>query len=168
MPSVLKILAIQLPKPVNSRWFAPLPTSAANLQYSALYVPVSNSATTKDSSVLLPHWQIDWTVSEEILLELQETVVHIHGHMPPPPPIHKLNSHIKFTMLFNKNSDELTLFWRSRGDIQSRGMLLQRHHQKPGYPKSSAKTVSFCQHHPRKLACTCPWKQSWEPVWGST
>lgn len=134
---------------------------------SALYVSVSNSTTIKDFSLLLPPLII-WPNCEWKDFTHAAGQCGAHSWPQAELPLHKLNSHVKVTILPNNNSDELTLFWQSRGDIQSRGMLLQQHHQKPGYPKSSARTVSFCRHRPRKLACTCPWRQSWGPVWGST
>lgn len=56
---------------------------------------------------------------------------------------------------------------RNRVDRRSRARWLQRHHPRQDCQQSSARTVSFGQHRPRRPVCTRPWRQSWAPVWGS-
>lgn len=48
----------------------------------------------------------------------------------------------------------VTLYEQSQGDTQSRGRLLQQHHQRPSYPRSTCRIGCSCLLRPRKFACT--------------
>lgn len=58
-------------------------------------------------------------------------------------------------------------FWQSRGGRRNRERWPRRRHQTPGYLQSISRTGCVCLHHRGKSSCTCPWKRSWGPAWGS-
>lgn len=65
--------------------------------------------------------------------------------------------------------DKLKLTWYGRSQVgrRSRGKWHQQHHRRQGYPWSTSRTGCSCRRCARRSACTCPWKRSSRPEWGS-